>query len=278
MTNKEGSSVRNRTQVKRPWDGLATIVGMLDRLKRFFNAPGAGLIAPRRLFWTALIVRLLYITIAHTYRIRGYQDHFNFGWEAGRIAKALVTGYGYADPFSNVFVAHTGPTAWLPPLYPLLMAAVFKVFGVYSGGSAWVLLAINSILSAATAVAVWEIATRCYNLKVAKWSGWLWALYPAAMQYSVRWIWEMTVTTALFTWVILLALRMRGIGDPDTDSGGADSRTAQTGRWVLFGVAWGLIALSNSTLLLFLPVCGLWILMGNWKQRDLRLQSLRGAT
>ena len=41
----------------------------------------------------------------------------------------------------------------------------------------------------------------------------------------------------------------------------AEPRTPQTTRrWLLFGLLWALIALSNSTLLLFLPVCGIWIL------------------
>src|SRR5258706_11184464 len=66
-----------------------------------------------RLFWVALIVRLLYITLAHTYRIRLFQDHFQFGWEVGRIARAVATGYGYSDPFTR----HTGPTSWCPPLF-----------------------------------------------------------------------------------------------------------------------------------------------------------------
>jgi hypothetical protein len=26
----------------------------------------------------------------------------------------------------------------------------------------------------------WEIAARCFNTSVAKWSAWIWALYPAA--------------------------------------------------------------------------------------------------
>ncbi|WP_446741664.1 glycosyltransferase family 39 protein [Silvibacterium acidisoli] len=206
--------------------------------------------APLVIFWTALIVRIAYVTIAHTYHIRTFQDHFQFGWEMGRIARALATGYGYSDPF----VGHTGPTAWVPPLYPLLLAGVFKIFGVYSAASAWVILALNSVFSAATALFVYEIGARCYNQRVAKWSGWLWALYPAAMQYAVHWVWEMSLTAMLFTWVLVLALRMRGIG--------GDEPKQTAGRWVLFGALWGMIALSNATVLLFLPVCGIWILLG----------------
>ena len=86
-----------------------------------------------RLFWAGLVLRVAYMTLAHTFRMRGIEDHFQFGWEMGRIARALATGYGFADPFNG----HSGPTAWTPPLYPLLLGGVFKVFGVYTLLSAW---------------------------------------------------------------------------------------------------------------------------------------------
>ena len=70
-------------------------------------------------------MRLAYVMLAHTYRVRPYDDHFGFGWEMGRIARALATGYGYADPFRG----HTGPTTWVTPGYPLIIAGVFKLFG-----------------------------------------------------------------------------------------------------------------------------------------------------
>ncbi len=228
------------------------------------TADERGLPAPWRLFWVAFLVRLLYMTLAHTFRIRSGEDHFQFAWEAGRIGRSLATGYGYGNPFAIESLGRTGPTAWVPPVYPLLIAAVFKVFGVYTAASAWVLLAINCAFSAATALATWEIAARCFNRRVAVWSGWLWALHPAAMQYSVRWLWEMSISTALFAWVIVLALRMRGVGSDDSSRIEASSR--QTMLWLLFGLMWGVIALSTSTLTLFLPACGLWVLIGTWKR------------
>ncbi len=217
---------------------------MLARLKLFFDPTGR---LASRMFWTGFLVRLLYITLAHTYRIRPSNDHFEFGWEMGRIARALATGHGYSDPFEG----HTGPTAWTPPLYPLILAAVFKLFGVYSYASAWVILAINSVFSAATAPTIYQIARRTFArnkdaIKLALWSGWLWALYPAAMQYAIKWVWDMSLTACLFALVILLALKLR------------DESTTQ--RWLLFGTLWGLIALSNSSLLAFLPFCALWII------------------
>ncbi len=219
--------------------------------------------APSSIFWAGFLLRVVYITFAHTYRIRLAEDHLQFGWEMGRIARALITGYGYADPFTG----HSGPTAWVPPLYPLLLAGVFKIFGVYTATSAWVILTINSIFSAATALLIYEIAARCFQQigrarKIALWSAWLWALYPAALQYAVHWVWDMALTTFFFTAVIVLALHVRGIGDDPPEP-----NPQTTLRWSLFGLFWGMIALLNSTILLFLPVCGVWMLIGAAKKK-----------
>jgi 4-amino-4-deoxy-L-arabinose transferase-like glycosyltransferase len=209
---------------------------------------GESFRAPWQVFWVAFGVRVLYLTLAHTYRIHPEDDHMLFGQEMGRIARALATGFGFSDPFRG----HTGPTAWVGPLYPLILAGVFKLFGVFTAQSAWVILTINSLFSALTARTTWEIAERCFSRNVANWSAWIWALYPAAMQYAVRWVWDTSLTTFLFSWVLVVALRMRSPDPP-----GLTPR-----RWALLGLLWGLTGLSNPALLIFLPVCGLWVLAG----------------
>jgi hypothetical protein len=234
--------------------------------------------APSSMFWAGFLIRVLYITIVHTYRVRPEEDHLQFAWEMGRIARALVNGFGYADPFTG----HSGPTAWSPPLYPLLIAGVFKIFGVYTAKSAWVLLTINSAFSAATSSVIYEIAMRCFQptgraRKIALWSGWLWALYPAAMQFAVRWFWDMCITTFLFSKILVIALRTRGIGDEPSVNHSAP-KTQTTSRWAAFGILSGIVVLFNSTLLLFLPVCGLWMLLGAFKAKAPILPTLlRGA-
>jgi hypothetical protein len=47
-----------------------------------------------------------------------------FQQETGNIAYSLAQGKG----FSALFRADTGPTAWLAPVYPLLVAGIFKIF------------------------------------------------------------------------------------------------------------------------------------------------------
>ncbi len=250
---------------------------MWQWLRTWFRADEwQGRSAPMRIFWTALMVRLLYMTLARMWHIRPYEDHFQFGWEAGRIARALVMGYGYADPFNVAVQLHTGPTAWLPPLYPLLLAGVFKVFGVYTAMSAWVTLAINCVISAATAMLVWELGWRSFGRRCALWAAWIWALHPAAMQYAVKWEWEMTLTCWLFVWLLVLCLRMRGVGDEAPGVISTPDASKELRRWTLFGLLWGAIALSNPALLIFLPLSGLWVI---WPRKGGRwsVHSLRGA-
>jgi len=227
--------------------------------------------APWLLFWIGFAVRVLYMTLAHTYRIRPFDDHFTFGWEMGRIARALNTGYGYADPFTG----HTGPTAWTGPLYPLLLAGIFHVFGIYTPSAAWVALAVNCAFSALAALPTWEIGSRCFNPRVGKWAAWLWALYPAAMQYAVRWVWEMNLTVLLFTTMLVVALRLRNIGEPAAAASGPHPRWR---LWTAFGLLWGLVALSNPALVIFLPACGIWLLLKSTPSSGAALrQRLAGA-
>ena len=233
----------------------------VDRNSSWISPPA------RRMFWVGLTVRVLYITLAHTYHFGVIEDHFPFGWEMGRIARALATGRGFSDPFGQ----GTGPTAWTPPLYPLLMGAYFRLFGVYSNLAAWFLLTTNSIFSAATAPAVFEIADRCYTSRpdgrgVALWSGWLWALYPAALQYAVRWPWDMALTAWFFSMVLVLGLRLRGIGSP--------AQVVRALPWAVLGLFWGMVALSNSSLLTFLPIQVAWIL---WPSRHRLLHVITPA-
>jgi 4-amino-4-deoxy-L-arabinose transferase-like glycosyltransferase len=208
--------------------------------------------APWKIFWIGLAVRIAYMTLARTWHMQPYYHHFAFGYEMGRIARSLATGYGFSSPFHG----HTGPTAWVAPLYPWILGGVFKLFGVYTALSAWVILAFDCVLNSLVILTTWEIAERCFNRKVAWWSAWIWALYPAAMQFAVKWVWEMTLTAFLFSCVLVLALRMRKIGEPGAVP------APSTRQWAVFALLWALIGLCDPTVLLFLPPCGIWILLG----------------
>jgi 4-amino-4-deoxy-L-arabinose transferase-like glycosyltransferase len=209
-------------------------IAELSRRQRILRSPAFIVLV-------ALLLRLLVITAAHTYRITPRRDHFQFGWEMGRIARSLATGHGYANPTD----LETGPTAWEAPLYPFLLAGVFKIFGVYTQVSAWVILALNSLFSALTCLTVYRLGDRLYGSQPARWAAWTWALFPYAIYWPVRIVWETSLSALLLSLAILLALRL-------------EDRPRRR-DWLLLGLLWGVIALANPTLLSFLPFSLAWL-------------------
>jgi 4-amino-4-deoxy-L-arabinose transferase-like glycosyltransferase len=204
----------------------------------------------------ALLLRVGWIIIGHTYKFKASDNNFGFGWEMGRVGASLASGHGFSNPFGLA----TGPTAWEPPLYPYLTAGVFLVFGIYSKASAIVLLTLNSIFSALTCVPIFLIARRIFSEKVAVGSAWAWALLPNVMFWCTRWVWETSLSALLLTSIFWLALTLE-----DRDG---------LLPWFQFGLLWGIATLTSTSLLSFLPAAGLWA----WYRRAKRgKQSLAGV-
>jgi 4-amino-4-deoxy-L-arabinose transferase-like glycosyltransferase len=194
-------------------------------------------------------LRFGYIVADHTYKFKTLDNNFSFGFEMGRIGRAIATGQGFSDPFEG----HTGPTAWEPPLYPYLIAAVFKITGVYTHASALILLSINSFLSALTCIPIFLIAKKCFSEKVALWSGWLWALLPSVMYWCTRWVWETSLAALLLAILFWITLQLE------------EARGAKL--WIVYGVLWGIAALTNTSLLAFLLPSGLWAWYRRYKKQ-----------
>src|SRR5258707_58016 len=67
-------------------------------------------------------------------------------FEVSSIAAHIARGPGFSSPFA----ADTGPTAWIAPAYPYFVAAVFKIFGIYSATSMAVVLAVHLLMAGAS--------------------------------------------------------------------------------------------------------------------------------
>lgn len=190
----------------------------------------------------ALLLRLAVITIGHTYRITPRRDHFQYGWEMGRLARSIALGQGFSSPTD----LSTGPSAWAAPIYPYILAGVFKIFGIYTALSAFVILTFNSIFAALTCLTLYWIGKRMYGATVGRAAAWTWAVFPYAIYWPTRVVWETSFTAFLLSLALLLTLRL------------AD----QPGRWrlwFLFGLLWGLILLTNTAVVSMMPFCLLWV-------------------
>jgi 4-amino-4-deoxy-L-arabinose transferase-like glycosyltransferase len=174
------------------------------------------------------------------------RDHWHFGAEEGRIARSIAAGDGFSSPLFG----KTGPTAWSAPVYPYLLARVFRIFGIFTNASAWAILILNCFFSALTCVPIYFI-TRCsFGHSAAIWAGWIWALFPYGIYFSAGYIWGHSLDAVMVALVLWCTIAM-----------GDETRTL---RWIGYGVLWGVAALTNPVILSTLPFLWGWQI---WRRR-----------
>jgi len=190
------------------------------------------------------------VVVCFTYRDLPDADKYyeQFGWEMGWIARALASGHGFSSPYWP----WSGPTAMQPPLYPTLLSIVFRLFGIYTLASGFVILSINSLLSSLTCIPVYFSAKHSLGLRAAKVAAWVWAFYPFAIYFSAGRAWEYSLTGLLFTTCFCIAQRIHRASSPLA--------------WLGWGALFGLTALSNPSTLStvpFLLALALWQVRGS---------------
>ena len=224
-------------------------------VRRPLASPRGGRFTKSSLIWmvlTALAIRLVVMVFLLPEQLDPSRDHWHFGYETGRIARSIVQGQGFSSPL----FAETGPTAWMSPVYPYIVAAVFKVFGIYSTPSAVVLLSLNALTSGLTCIPIFFIARRTFGERAAKWAGWGWVFFPYAVYFPVERIWETWLATLLLSLLVLFALHL-------------EDRSGQAWRnWIGFGLLSGLAALTSPALVSVLPFLGGWICYRLYRRRQ----------
>jgi 4-amino-4-deoxy-L-arabinose transferase-like glycosyltransferase len=196
------------------------------------------------LFWNILAgwsVRLIVVAFVYKGFLDPNRDHWEFGYEIGRVARSLAMGHGYANPYW----ANTGPTALLTPVYPYMLAGVFAMFGVYTKASALIFLAVNTFFSAITSVPIVLIARKTSDLLTAKIAAWVWAFFPYAIALSATTMWYHSFVALLLAVVFLLVLSLRS----------SDRLTSWAGLGVLLGFA----SLTNPVMVGITPFLGGWL-------------------
>ena len=197
----------------------------------------------------ALVLRLAVVALLYSERLNSDRDHWRFAGETGRIARSLAEGRGFSSPLH----ADTGPTAWMTPLYPLLLAGVFKAFGIYTKASALVMLSLDGLFSSLTCVPVFLIARRTFGERVALWAGWTWAFFPYAIYFSAGFIWATTLTTLMLAWIFYAALLL--------------DELASVRRWAGFGLLCGISSLIDPVVLSIAVPIAAWMLFRLWRER-----------
>ena len=77
-------------------------------------------------------------------------------YEPGNVAIALIHGHGFGSPWQT---GVNQPSAVVPPAYPLILAAIYRCFGINTETSIAIALAFDCMLSALACipiVSVWS--------------------------------------------------------------------------------------------------------------------------
>lgn len=190
----------------------------------------------KTLLW--IVVGTLVLRVVLLFVLGGHQieDDWRFGYETGRVARAVAEGEGFSSPFREP----SGPTAWLAPAYPALLALIFLTLGTYSTGSAVAILVINCIFGALTCAAVYLLAREVFDRATATVSAIVFALYPPSIWHSINSIWDTSLLALLVVLLIYGLYRM-----PE------DSRRITL---IAYGIALGLAVWVNPVVLSILPV------------------------
>lgn len=191
----------------------------------------------------AFALRIGLMLADHTYQFPAARNHFGFGFETGSIAGSIARGEGFSSPFGEP----SGPTAWIGPIYPYLLAGIFKIFGIFSATSAITILSINSLFAALTCWTIFHIADNIFGRRAGLVASSLWAVAPFFFRYAITWVWDPPISAFLLSAGVLLVLR---------------TNNARWKNWLGLGMLAGFSALLNPALTTLFPILIAW---AGWK-------------
>jgi len=169
-----------------------------------------------------------------------FYDHWQFGWEVGKIGQSLALGHGIS--VENIPI----PIAKFPPVYPLIVGGIFTVFGVYSTASAVMLFLLQSIFSAFTATFLAFLGRHFFGRKEGITAGFVWAFYPTSILYSVKFVWYSEFVVMLVLFLIIIAFGLKSL--------------SLFTRVACLGGLSGLIVLTDSTMTVYPVLLLLWMM------------------
>lgn len=206
---------------------------------------------------TPILVAALGIRLAFTWDYQAHTPHNGlravpFLFESGNIAYSLARGHGFGSPLRF----DSGPTAWMTPVYPLLLSGIMRIFGIYTFPSWVAAVLMNICFSTLACIPIYYAAKRIGGAGLAAGAAWLWAIFPNSILLSFQSLWDTSLSALLVSTAIWAAFKL------------ADSDRKRD--WILYGVLWGFILMTNAALLSLLPFLLGWAAWRRWKSGTAR--------
>jgi len=162
--------------------------------------------------------------------------------EVGNVASALAQGQGFCCLFRQA----TGPTAWLAPVYPLLIAGIFKVFGIFTLRSFDAAVFLNCFFSSLATVPLFFAGKRVAGFPAAALAGWIWAIFPSGIILPFEWIWDTSLSVLLAAGLLWATLKLE--------------KSQSRRDFALYGLLWGVSLLTNPAIGAVLPFLVGWLI------------------
>lgn len=144
-----------------------------------------------RSHWPAIIIIALVIRVVAAFIDFGFRpvpDFNSWAMENVAIARSLHSGQGYSSPF----FAYSGPTAWIPPGYPLFLAAIINALGTGVFAATFV-IALQISLSLVTVRIVMHVARTQFDVRCANLAGFIAAIAPSFFMAPL-WLWDTSLS------------------------------------------------------------------------------------
>lgn len=225
---------------------------------------------PFRIYWLGALARLLIVLAGRGLGI-GLDDMFQYDM----LARSLAQGNGYRwyaaedlpliQPYLNLdlnsvaYDARGVLTSFRPPLYPVFLAAIYRLYGIDENRYFRARLA-QAFLTAFLAPLTWALARRCFpnRERAARAAAWLVAFYPMFLVYPLALATE-NLFFVLFlaaSLILLVVVERLGKFHPDFLAG-------------LAGGVFGLAALTRSIALAPAAIAAWWLWRVTRRQRML---------
>ncbi len=184
------------------------------------------------------------------------------------IAASLADGNGYTHPATDQ------PTAYRPPLYPIVCAALFAM-----GGGTTAIAILHFVCGMTTVVLTWSIGRRIGNAAIGGLAAGLVAIDPLLVGYTAISMTE-TVFTFLVTLLIAIFVGCTGCGERVMDARTMKAATGQRPmrlspdrrRQIVIGVVFGLCAMCRPTIWAFgILMTIVWFIV-RLRRRDARIE------
>ena len=133
----------------------------------------------------------------------------------------------------------------MTPVYPLLLAAVFRYLGIYTFRSFVAAVLLNILFAALTCVPIYYAGEKIGGAGLGAGAAWLWAIFPNAILIPFESMWDACLSALLAATILWATLAL------------AESRRARD--WCAYGLLWGLTLMTNPTLASLLPFLLAWL-------------------